>query len=68
MKESRGSQLLSEKLAKNGAQYQVHKATGIAASLLSRWKTGKQKPLTDRRLLLQKRFRIPISAWDSPPE
>lgn len=40
--------------------YQLSQATGIAASSLSDWKSGRSKPKLDKLLKLSKYFNVPL--------
>lgn len=41
--------------------YQVSQETGIAASTLSNWKTGKYTPKIDKMLLIAKLFNVTVT-------
>lgn len=40
--------------------YRLSKATGIAASTFSDWKTGKSYPKTDKLIILSNYFMVPL--------
>jgi len=66
--ENDGQRQLCEKLPNHGDAVRLARKLKKAPSLVSRWKSGKQKPDTTSRIQIFKDLKIRIEAWDREPK
>lgn len=65
---SEGSRLLWLALAAHGAdRTAVASKLGVGAPVLHHWLYGSRRPSWPSRMVLRRKLRIPLTAWDQPP-
>ena len=64
---SKASLALDALLSEYGSQQALANEIGIQPSVITRWRQGRQAPVTQSRIILSNRLRIPIGDWDLPP-
>ena len=63
---SEGQRLLVQSLSERGAAVRLAKNMGVDSSFVSRWTSGRQKPVTRYRLMIEEIHGIDLLAWDEP--